>query len=117
MWLWYKDGSGVWQKNENSQINNTQYQGDGTGLQNLGAGEFVINYIYRVIDDTNLLLFNVLSSNFSTLTGAKESDMITDLPDIIKNSGVLVGRMIVEQSSTSPTVQKIQRINPFATVN
>lgn len=115
MWLWYKDGSSVWQQSENSQINNTQYQGSGTGLQTLGAGKFVINYLYRVIDSTNLLIFNVLSGSFDSLAEAKDSDMITDLPDAIKEGAVLVGRMICEQGA-SPTVQKLQRVNPFKTV-
>lgn len=115
MWLWYKDSSSVWQKTENSQINNTQYQGDGTGLQTLGAGNFVINYLYRVIDDTNLLIFNVLSGSFDTLAEAKDSDMITDLPDAITEGAILIGRMIAEKNA-APTVQKIQRVNPFATV-
>ncbi len=115
MWLWYKDSSSVWQKTENSQMNNTQYQGDGTGLQSLSSGEFVINYLYRVIDDTNLLLFNVLSTNYASLALAKDSDMITDLPDAIKEGAVLVGRFIVEKDM-SPTVQKLQRVSPFATV-
>lgn len=116
MWLWYKDATSTWQRSQNNQINNTQYQGAGTGLQSLGTGEFVINYIYRVIDDTNLLIFNILSGKFATLAEAKESDMITDLPDIIKEGAVLVGRMIVQKDSDAPTVQKIQRVNPFATV-
>jgi len=116
MWLYYKDSALDWQKTESSTINNTQYQGVGTGLQTLGVGDFVINYLYRVIDDTNLLMFNILSGSFGTLAEAKDSDMITDLPDIIKESAVLVGRMIVEKSSTAPTVQKIQRVSPFATV-
>lgn len=116
MWLWYKDATSTWQKSESSTINNTQYQGSGTGLQSLGAGKFVINYLYRVIDDANLLIFNVLSGSFDSLAAAKESDMITDLPDAIKEGSVLVGRMIVENGSNAPTVQKIQRVNPFATV-
>ena len=116
MWLWYKDAVSAWQKSQNSVINNTQYQGAGTGLQTLATGKFVINYLYRVIDDTNLLMFNVLSGSFDTLAAAKESDMIVDLPDAIKEGCVLVGRMIVEKDSATPTVQKIQRNKPFATV-
>jgi hypothetical protein len=116
MWLWYKDGSAVWQKTQSDTINNTQYQ-SGAGLASLAGGKFVINYLYRVIDDTNLLVFNVLSGSFDTLAAAKESDMITDLPDIIKEGAVLVGRFIVEKDSITPTVQKIQRVSPFATVS
>jgi hypothetical protein len=116
MWLWYKDAVSTWQKSQNAQINNTQYQGAGTGLQTLASGKYVINYLFRVIDDTNLLIFNVLSGSFDTLADAKDSDMITDLPDPIKEGCVLVGRMIVLKDSATPTVQKIQRVNPFATV-
>ncbi len=116
MWLYYQDALLDWQVSQSDTINNTQYQGDGTGLQTLGAGKFVINYLYRVIDNTNLLMFNVLSGSFDSLAEAKESDMITNLPDTIKESAVLVGRFIVEQGSAAPTVQKIQRVNPFATV-
>lgn len=116
MWLWYKDNTSTWQQTENSEINNTQYQGDGTGLQTLSGGEFVINYLYRVIDAVNLLIFNVLSDSFATLAAAKDSDMITDLPDAITEGAVLIGRFIVEKDSGAPTVQKIQRVNPFATV-
>ena len=115
MFLWYKDGSAVWQNVASDTINNTQYQG-AAGLATLGSGKFVINYIYRVIDDANLLIFNILSGSFDSLAAAKESDMITDIPDPIKEGCILVGRFIVEKSSLSPTVQKIQRISPFATV-
>ncbi len=115
MWLWYKDGSGDWQRSQSSTLNNTQYQ-SGAGLASLSPGEFVINYLFRAIDDANKLIFNVLSNKFASAALAKESDMITDLPDAIKEGCVLVGRMIVEQGSSSPTVQKIQRVPAFGTV-
>jgi hypothetical protein len=116
MWLWYRDGVGDWQKSKNNTINNTQYQTLAAGLGTLSGGEFVINYLFRAIDDANKLMFNVLSNKFATAALAKESDMITDLPDAIKEGCVLVGRMIVEQASSSPTTQKIQRVSSFGTV-
>lgn len=114
LWLAYKDGAGDWQTSQSDTINNTQFQG--TGLEVLGGGKYVINYLYRAIDSANLLMFNVLSGSFDTLAAAKESDMITDLPDFIKEGTVLVGRFIVVQGSSTPTVQKIQRVNSFGTV-
>lgn len=108
MYLFYKDAMGTWQTSSSGVINNTQYQSN-SGLASLGAGEFVINYIYRVVHSGELLVFIKLSSNFASLASAKESDVITDLPDTIKNSCVLVGRIIVEQGSSSPIVQKIQK--------
>jgi hypothetical protein len=55
-------------------------------------------------------MFNVLSNKFATLALAKESANITDLPDTIKNSAVLVGRIIIEQGSSSPAIQKVQNV-------
>lgn len=105
---YYKDASSVWQTSTITQINNTQYQ-SAAGLAALVGGEFVINYIFRTVDETNRLLFMVLSNKFATLAAAKESEMLTDLPDVIKKTSVLVGRFIVEQASGAPVVQKVQR--------
>jgi hypothetical protein len=108
MYLYYKDVSQVWQNTKVTQINNTQYQ-SGSGLASLAGGEFVINNIYRVIDDTNLLLFSTLSNKFASLDAAVKSVENTTLPDNIKYSSVLVGRIIVEKDSTSPTIQQVQK--------
>jgi hypothetical protein len=110
MYLYYKDGSSVWQTTKVTQFDNLQYQTSGSGLASLSAGEFVVNQIFRVIDNGNLLLFSVLSNKFATLQLAVNSGEITDLPDTIKDSAVCVGRIIVEQNSSSPLVQKVQRI-------
>lgn len=108
MYLYYKDVSQVWQTTKVTQINNTQYQ-SASGLASLAGGEFVINNIYRVIDDTNLLLFTTLSNKFATLASAKESIESTILPDNIKYAAILVGRIIVEKDSTTPVIQQIQK--------
>jgi len=110
MWLYYINGTGVdWEKSENPEINNTQFQGL-TGLETLASGKFVINYIYKVIDDTNKLLFNVLSGSFDSLALAKESANLKTLPDNIVNGAVLVGRIIVEKDSVLPLAQEIQNV-------
>jgi hypothetical protein len=111
MYLYYRDGSSVWQTTKVTQINNTQYQSSGSGLQSLGAGEFVINNIYRVIDSEKLLLFYTLTDKFANITDALNSELATDLPDEVKKTAVLVGRIIVEKDSTTPTVTKVQKVN------
>jgi len=103
------DNTETWVKASKTTINNTQYQTDGSGLGTLGGGEFVINYMFRLLDETNKMVFSVLSNKFASLAAAKESEMPA-IPDIIKECAVLVGRIIVEQGSTSPTVQKVQTV-------
>lgn len=105
---YYKDAMAAWQTATITQIDNLQYQ-SGAGLANLLGGEYVINYVFRLMDETRRVLFMVLSNKFATLAAAKESEMLTDLPDVIKKSSVLVGRFIVVQSGASPTVQKVMK--------
>jgi hypothetical protein len=114
MYLYYKDSSHVWQKSAVTVLNNTQYQSTG-GLASLSPGDYVVNYIYRMINPDSKVLFSVLSGAFDSLADAKESEFVSDLPDVIKDTAVLVGRAIVVQASTSPVVQKVQYVN-FGTV-
>jgi hypothetical protein len=111
MYLYYKDISSVWQTTKVTQINNTQYQSTGGGLSALGAGEFVINNVYRVIDSDKKLIFLTLTDKFVDLASATDSIISTDLPGEIKESAVFVGRIIVEKDSTAPAIQKIQKIS------
>ena len=108
MYLYYKDSSQVWQKTKVTAIDNLQYQGS-SGLANLSAGEFVVNNIYRVVSEDGLLLFNVLSNKFATAQLAINSGEVS-IPDIIRDSAVCVGRFIIEQGSSTPTVQKVQKV-------
>jgi hypothetical protein len=114
MFLYYKDTDQEWQKSAVTTINNTQYQ-SASGLASLAGGEFVVNYIYRLLDENSKTIFNVLSNKFASLAAAKESEIIQDTPDVIDESAVLVGRIIVEKDSTTPVHQKIQKIT-FGTV-
>jgi len=111
MYLHYKDSSSVWQNTKVTQIDNLQYQG-ASGLANLGSGEFVINNIFRVPGSVNPLLFSVLSNKFTSLQSALNSKDVTDLPTMFKGTAVLVGRVIVEKSAATATVQILQK-NPW----
>ena len=108
MYLYYLNSSAAWVKLAITTIDNTHYQASGLGT--LGSGKFVVNYIYRLISDTDKMLFIVLSDSFDSLAAAKESENVYDIPDVLENTAVLVGRMIVEQASVAPVVQKVQRV-------
>lgn len=111
MYLHYKDSSSIWQETKVTQIDNLQYQG-ASGLANLGSGEFVVNNIFRVPGSVNPLLFSVLSGKFTSLQNALNSKDVTDLPPMFKGTAVLVGRVIVEKSAATATVQVLQK-NPW----
>jgi len=113
IFLYYTDGA-TWSKSARTTINNTQFQG-AAGLETLEAGKFVVNQIYRLLDETEKVLFVVLSGSFDTAAEAIASDMIYEIPDIIADTAVLVGRAIVEKDSFTPVVQKVQKVS-FGTV-
>lgn len=110
MVLFYKDASQEWQNLSVTQVNNLQYQ-SGAGLASLGSGKFVVNTIFRVVDKTNVLLFNVLSDSFDSAQAALNSAIPDDIPDTIKSSAVLAGRIIIEQGATTALVQRVQKIS------
>ena len=89
---------GVWTSTTgatNATINNTQYD-DGTDIQTLAAGEVVINYLYRGVEDQDHL-YIVLSNKYNSITEAKASGIIGTLPELVTSHAVLIGRVIVEQ--------------------
>jgi len=107
LYLYYKNSSSEWQTSKVTQLNNLQYQG--AGLVALADGEYVANYLYRLVDGTNKLAFTVLSGKFTSLQDAINSAPVS-IPDTIKNSSVIVGRIIFAKGSTTGTVQKVQKI-------
>ena len=75
------------------------YYDNGTDKVALGSGQWVINYIYRGIEDQDHM-YTVLSNTFTTIEEAKASAVIGNLPAIISAHAVLIGRVIVQQSQT-----------------
>ena len=78
-------------------INNTQFD-NGADLQSLGAGEWVINYVYKGVEDQDHC-YTVLSTNYATVDEAKAAGVIGALPELITSHAVLIGRVIVQNGA------------------
>jgi len=116
LYLFYKDSSQVWQNVDVSGLlENTNYQGDGIGLQALTSGEYVVQYLYRLVDEESEQIFSVLSGKFASLAAAKESDIVIDIPNELSKASVLIGRAITGQGASTTVIQKIQTAS-FGTV-
>lgn len=109
LFQWVKKG-GTWSKTAVMGYNNLQYN-DTTdmvdGLHNLTANKWVNNWIYRaVLDDMSKHCCIILSTTeYKKLSEALEEGSPKDIPPPFRSLGVLVGRITVQKSSTSPTVQ------------
>ena len=100
--LWYRD-SGVWtQLPSQTQYSNSQYD-DGTDLQTLSPGKYVVNWIYRqdgVIGRAGM----ILSDSINTIAEAEAEQPPSNLPSSVASHGFLVGRVIVKQGATEGDV-------------
>lgn len=106
---------GVWTTQEVDVWNNTQYD-DGTDLQTLGNNKYVINYIWRTVDETQCCLYMVLSDQYDKLQDALDAGLPNNLHEIIRNLGIPIGKIITEQGSTAPIIQQVEETTFSASV-
>lgn len=87
----------VWSKSTIHQYNNTQYNDD-TGLHDLGANRYAVNWIYRCIADDSKMIHIVLGGGNYKLNEATASQPPSNLPKVIRTHSMLVGRIIVQKN-------------------
>ena len=98
----YYHVAGVWTKLTTTQYSNSQYD-DGTDIQGLGAGKYVVNWIYRhqgSHEDVNI----ILSEQYDNIAQAELAPIPVDVPDVVAAFGILVGGIIVLQGASSGEV-------------
>jgi len=96
--LYYRNGVGGWTKvTGQTQIDN-QYYDDGSGtLANLSNNYKACRYIFM---DPNGGLHIVMGQNqYSRLSNAVDENVPSDLPDLIKNICILLGKVIVKEGA------------------
>jgi hypothetical protein len=102
MGFWYHV-AGVWTETTPiQQYNNLQYD-DGTNLQTLGAGKWVVNWVYRdqgVAAEAHV----VLSTQYDNVSAAMVAPIPTTKPPILTSHGFLVGAIIVQQGASTGLV-------------
>ena len=83
-----------------AQYNNTQYD-DGTNLQTTNPNKFLINWIYRGIEEEAHAYVVLGNAAYGTLAEATAAQPRADLPDEIKAHAILVGKIIVVRDGTT----------------
>ena len=93
--------------NDGSRVyDNTYYDGGvGVGMVEVGAGEYVVNWIYRDLEKGSHMLFVLADQTYSTLSNAVGSQPRTDTPEGFGVITVLIGRIIVVKDGTSAFVE------------
>lgn len=94
-----KHVAGQWVSDVVTQYNNTQYD-NGTNLATLTTNRYAINYIFREVSPDTKRTFIVLGTGDYTLNQAIDAT-IPDLPMILKNHCIYVGKIIVQKDATT----------------
>lgn len=100
---YYRDGSGGWTKESGStQWNNTKYD-DGTGtLATLTVLNYTSRWFYVMADGSLAMVYG--QAQYSTLAGALNDGTPSSVPDRILKGGILIGRFIIQNAGTAPSV-------------
>lgn len=98
----YAHVAGIYTKNPNgvrTQYVNDQYD-NGTNLQTLLASKFVANYIFRDVDADDHILM-IIGGSHNSLQEAVDELVPGNLPSIIVNNSIYLGKIIVQQSQNT----------------
>lgn len=92
---------GVWTYANNTSYNNTQYD-NGTDLVAISNQKYAVRWYYRSIGDDKQL-FYVLGSagNYNDASAAALEPPRQDLPIILKNHCILVGRSVIQLNAAT----------------
>lgn len=84
------------------------YYDNGTDLVPLSTGYYATIYFYRILgsNDWDEDVFYLLGNNeYSTLAAAQASLVPSDIPSVLADVSLLVGRFIVQSGSNTPVVE------------
>jgi len=101
---------GVWTYTNGTVYNNTQYD-NGTDLVTIGNNRYGVVWFYRSIGDTVQTYYVVGDADYTTISHAQTAKMRSDLPLLLRDHCMLVGRIIIQKSATSGLVENVSDVS------
>lgn len=104
---YFTEDSGVtWNKTSSNIINNLEYNDVTFGLTTLGNNKIKVDWVYEVNNEPSFLVVVYGDEEYDKLSDA-EGDITSPayLPSLVQSLGVLVGKVIVEKSSSQIETQ------------
>lgn len=102
MYLVSHDAVMTWTGSPILKYDNTQYQ-TSVGLAPVGAGKYVINWVYEVVSSTKSFVVIVLGTEKYNLNQAITAPLPSSLPNIAMTQAILIGRIIVLSGADTAT--------------
>lgn len=101
--VYYNGASWVFDRTT-TKYNNTQYN-PVTGLVSLTAKYFTVNWIYRSIGDVKEVFYILGDAEYKKLSDAQLAKVRIDIPTVVSQHCLLVGRIIVENGINTGSVE------------
>jgi hypothetical protein len=98
--VYYSGGTITYQQQSGTSYNNTQYN-TGVNLVNIPVGKFAVRWWYRPINHKKIMYYMLGEIPYDYFAQAYEAQPRLDLPIILKDSAMLIGRTIIQCSGTS----------------
>lgn len=100
---YYRNGSGGWTVQKSSTAwNNSQYDDASGTLATLTALNYTSRWFYVTTDGRMEMLYG--QAQYTTLAGALNDGTPSSVPPRILNTGILIGRFIIQASGSTPSV-------------
>jgi hypothetical protein len=95
------NNASVWTRQTGqAQVNNTQYNLNGT-LTTMTNGRFRVDYVYFLVNNPTQIYTVMGSTQYTTLALARLAPLPSALPVELQRLGVLLGRVIIEKDATT----------------
>jgi hypothetical protein len=107
--FWYHT-AGVWTFTDADTMNNTQYD-NGTDLATSLPNRYLVRFMYRSPEPDGEVFYVDSGADYGTLVAADTATTQPpdDLPDKIKEHGLLLGKIIVEYDTANTTIYPFQK--------
>lgn len=93
--------SGSWMYTSGSSLYDNLNYDDGTNLQTLGNNKWSVRWIYRAIGKPDRIFYTLGSTSYNTSASADLEQPRTDLPKVIIDHCILVGKSIIQYNAAS----------------
>jgi hypothetical protein len=103
---YYRNGSGGWNDTINHTLNTDLYD-TGTGkLTPLGSNKYKTSWVFLELSTDGICHVAIVygQHQYTSLTAAQSDAIPTALPSALSQMGVLIGRYIIQEGSTSPAL-------------
>jgi hypothetical protein len=100
--VYYNGSSWVYDRTT-TQYNNTQYN-TGAGLQTLNNNKYTVNWVYRSIGDVKEVFYVLGGVEYNTVAEAQLSKRRSDIPSLVTQHCMLVGRIIVLKNASTAAI-------------